>query len=673
MILIFRSTLFLLLCLAVPVTSRADEEGKPKVLVHFMPWYSVSAEGNWGWHWTMNHFDPHEIRWDGRRKIASQDYPLIGPYDSGDETVLQCQILQMKFAGIDGVIIDWYGTDPENDYPMIHERTLALVSMIEKAGLEFAICYEDQAVGQIAEKRGLSEEKQIEVAREHLRWVEENWFSRASYVRLRGKPLLLVFGPQHFEPESWKKVVSDLETSPEVLVLPHLRKDDSVADGIFAWPPVDGGKTISADEWKKRLKAVYEGAGEKTSLIPVAFPGFHDIYREAELHESYGRIDDRYGATFRESLDLAMEQKPEIIQIATWNDYGEGTVIEPTQANGYRFLEELQRRFGSEYSPMDLRLPERLFRRQYTTEENGPVRGKLAEVSRLLFESKCEEAAALLSGIEQIPDSGPAVFSADTRKDRDSRYHLTTDILYREEPELADYGKTRCRLDVYHPAKGTSAKGKKVPVVVWFHGGGISKGHRSIPVPLRNQGVIVVAANYRLSPMVQSPVYIEDAAAAVAWTFQNIESFGGDPGSIFLSGHSAGGYLASMVGFDPRYLKVHGIDANDIAGLIPFSGHSITHFTIRKERGIGGKQAVVDELAPLFHVRKEAPPTLLITGDRELEIYGRYEETAYFWRMMREVGHLDTTLAELEGFDHGAMPEPAFPLLLKFVKRIASE
>ncbi|MDF1861023.1 MAG: carboxylesterase family protein [Verrucomicrobiales bacterium] len=671
MIFFLRSTLFLFVCLVVTVTSRANEEGAPRVLVHFMPWYSVSAEGNWGWHWTMNHFDPHEIRWDGRRKIASHDYPLIGPYDSGNEEVLQCQILQMKFAGIDGVIIDWYGMDQENDYPMIHERTRALVSMIEKAGMEFAICYEDQAVGQIAKKRSLSEEKQIEVARGHLRWVEENWFSRSSYVTHRGKPLLLVFGPQHFEPESWKKVVSNLESSPEVLVLPHLRKDSEVASGIFAWPPVDGGKAISADEWRKRLEAVYEGVEKEESLIPVAFPGFHDIYEQAGLHESYGRIDDRYGATFRESLDLAMEQEPEIIQIATWNDYGEGTVIEPTQANGYRFLEELQRRFGSEYSPMDLRLPERLFRKQYTTVGDGRTSAKLAEVSRLLFESECTAAASLLDGIYPVPDSGPAVFSADWRGDRDSRYHLTTDILYREEEKLTDYEKTRCRLDVYHPAKGAAAKGEKVPVVVWFHGGGISKGHRTIPVPLRNQGVIVVAANYRLSPMVKSPDYIEDAVAAVAWTFQNIESFGGDPDSIFLSGHSAGGYLASMVGFDPRYLKEHGIDANNIAGLIPFSGHSITHFTIRKERGIGGKQAVVDELAPLFHVKKEAPPTLLITGDRELEIYGRYEETAYFWRMMQEVGHPDTTLAELEGYDHGAMPEPAFPLLLSFMKRIS--
>ena len=74
-------------------------------------------------------------KWDGTREIASHDYPLIGLYDSGDEWVLECQIQQMKLAGIDGVIIDWYGIDPINDYPMIHENTKLLVSIIKKAGL----------------------------------------------------------------------------------------------------------------------------------------------------------------------------------------------------------------------------------------------------------------------------------------------------------------------------------------------------------------------------------------------------------------------------------------------------------------------------------------------------------------------------------------------------------
>ena len=82
--------------------------------------------------------------------------------------------------------------------------------------------------------------------------------------------------------------------------------------------------------------------------------------------------------------------------------------------------------------------------------------------------------------------------------------------------------------------------------------------------------------------------YIEDAAAAVAWTFKNIETYGGSPRRIYVSGHSAGGYLTSMVGLDKRWLAAHKVDADALAGLIPYSGHTITHFTVRAERGIDG-------------------------------------------------------------------------------------
>ena len=72
----------------------------------------------------------------------------------------------------------------------------------------------------------------------------------------------------------------------------------------------------------------------------------------------------------------------------------------------------------------------------------------------------------------------------------------------------------------------------------------------------------------------------------------------------------------------------------------------------------------------MYHVRNDAPPMLLITGDREKELLGRYEENAYLWRMMKLAGHTKTTLYELDGFDHGGMAVPAFPLLLQQVRTL---
>ena len=128
-----------------------------------------------------------------------------------------------------------------------------------------------------------------------------------------------------------------------------------------------------------------------------------------------------------------------------------------------------------------------------------------------------------------------------------------------------------------------------------------------------------------------------------------------------------------MITLDKQYLAKYNIDANSIAGIIPFSGQVITHFTVRQERGIKDKQPVIDQYAPLYHVRADAPPMLLITGDREKEMLGRYEENAYMNRMMQLAGSKTTKLYELDGFDHGGMAEPGFPLLLAEVKEITKK
>lgn len=245
-------------------------------------------------------------------------------------------------------------------------------------------------------------------------------------------------------------------------------------------------------------------------------------------------------------------------------------------------------------------------------------------------------------------------------------YHLKENIQYYPDSinHLDSYINERCVLDVYYPKDSAN-----FATVVWFHGGGITGGNKEIPEALKDKGIAVIGVNYRLSPKISAPKYIEDAAASISWVFNNINSFGGDSTLIFISGHSAGGYLAAMVGLDKTWLLKHHIDANNIAGIIPFSGQMITHFTIRNETNISSSKPIIDNFAPLYHVRDDAPPLLLITGDRELELLGRYEENAYLMRMMKVVGHKDTKLFELDGYNHG-IAEPAFPLLLNEVRRI---
>jgi hypothetical protein len=349
---------------------------EPLLLAHYMPWYATkNVSGAWGWHWTMNHFNPERVFADGRREIASHDYPLIGPYDSGDDHALECQVLLMKLAGLDGVVIDWYGTSQINDHVANHRHTLKLIPWLKKAGMRFAVCYEDNAV------KSLKNGDDIRQAEKDLAWAEEHFFSTVNYVRLNGRPVLLVFGPQHLQ---WK---FQLIAKPLVFGLPHLAAKHAL-DGAFAWPPVTGGKRIDPERWRRELDAVY---ASKQPFIATAFPGFHDIYKEAGVHDSYGSIETRGGRTFTESLEQALKSGAPIIQVATWNDYGEGTVIEPTRNHGYRYLEALPRCGEKAH----LRLPVRL----YELRKRGGNAAKLDEAASLLFASKPATATAILDDI----------------------------------------------------------------------------------------------------------------------------------------------------------------------------------------------------------------------------------------------------------------------------------
>lgn len=251
-----------------------------------------------------------------------------------------------------------------------------------------------------------------------------------------------------------------------------------------------------------------------------------------------------------------------------------------------------------------------------------------------------------------------------------TEYKTENNISYYPEniSEKDAYINSQCKLNFYYPTNV-----KNFSTVIWFHGGGLTGGSNELPKELLNENIAVVSVEYRLAPKVKAPAYIEDAAAATAWVFENIEKYGGNKNLIFQSGHSAGGYLGMMITLDKKYLQKYKIDANDIAGLIPFSGQAITHFQIRKEKGIAELQPTIDEYAPLFHVRKDAPPIVLITGDRNLELFGRYEENAYLARMLELVKHPSVKLLEEDGFDHVSMAKPGFPLLLKEIRELSKK
>ena len=243
-------------------------------------------------------------------------------------------------------------------------------------------------------------------------------------------------------------------------------------------------------------------------------------------------------------------------------------------------------------------------------------------------------------------------------------YKLIENIPYISSSETDSYKQERCKLDLYYPTNV-----KDFPTIVWFHGGGLESGSKEIPHELKNKGFAIVGVNYRLSPKAKNPSYTEDAAEAVAWTFKNIEKYGGNVKDIYVAGHSAGGYLTLMVGLDKSYLAKYGIDADSIKGLIPIGGQTNTHYTIRKETGVPMEIPLVDKYAPLNNVRKGIPPMILITGQRDLEMTARYEENAHLAVILEALGNKDILVYEMQGFDHNTDRDPGFFLLERFVNK----
>ncbi len=252
------------------------------------------------------------------------------------------------------------------------------------------------------------------------------------------------------------------------------------------------------------------------------------------------------------------------------------------------------------------------------------------------------------------------------------QYETEQAIPYLADPAAAaaPYAQEKCKLDFYHPAGG-----KGWPTVVYYHGGGLRNGDRSIPAALKNRGWGVVGVSYRLHPKVSHPVYIEDAAAALAWVFKNVEAKGGDPARIFVTGISAGGYLTAMIGLDKSYLEKHGIDADRIAALIPVTGQMITHQTVRVEQGIEPSRyrPTIDKFAPLYHVRKDAPPTLCVTGGWEVDMLMRAEENQYFVGMMKLVGHTNIRQIVIEGADHARCGKECWPHVTAFIGKTLAD
>lgn len=202
-------------------------------------------------------------------------------------------------------------------------------------------------------------------------------------------------------------------------------------------------------------------------------------------------------------------------------------------------------------------------------------------------------------------------------------YTLHRDIPYAEAPGV---DPNLLSLDVYAPP-GAS----ELPVVAMIHGGGWSigdKAHASVGAVkgryFTGQGYVYVSINYRLSPAVMHPVHVADVAKALAFVREHIGEYGGDPGRIYVMGHSAGAHLAALVATDARYLEALGTSPEALSGVILLDGAGYdipanletAGPRLRRiyETAFGTDPAVQRDASPIAHVSAEGtyPPFLIV-------------------------------------------------------------
>ena len=215
----------------------------------------------------------------------------------------------------------------------------------------------------------------------------------------------------------------------------------------------------------------------------------------------------------------------------------------------------------------------------------------------------------------------------------------------------AEYAAGRDRLDVFMPAEISDA-----PVIVFLHGGGLLIGDKSQGLSLAEslvpRGIGVVATNYRLSPGVSHPAHVQDAAAAFAWTIKHIENYGGDPKRVYLAGHSAGAYMATLLALDDSYLHELGLSESSVRGMIAISPFLYVEEVApdRPKSVWGSDTSTWRQASPTSHVGSWRPPLLFVYADRDAE--WRRDQIKRAVAVLESAGQERVEMVEIQDRDH---------------------
>jgi hypothetical protein len=220
-----------------------------------------------------------------------------------------------------------------------------------------------------------------------------------------------IFGPQKIQPVSgnsnihsdalWSQIFANSGTNPTFMPLEYQSSDaGSNADGEFAWPyqsPNTSDHLNQVHNFYNSQAGTLKVAGK--TVGGIAYPGFNDFYAQGGWGSTLFYVPENNGQTLTDLLNLYTTYKTRLdfLQLATFNDYGEGTMFEPTVEDGFRSLNQIQQYTGVSYGTAELQLIYELYLARKKYAGKTAIQAMLDNVSNDLNSLDVNGARSLLS------------------------------------------------------------------------------------------------------------------------------------------------------------------------------------------------------------------------------------------------------------------------------------
>jgi len=311
--------------------AKRDWSGAPRqVLAFYYTWYGTPARhGRWI-HWAEVDPEKGEIR-------TSTHYPALGAYDSHDPKLIDTHIRMAKESGLSGFIATWWGQGTFDD-----QAFRVLLDRAEAQKFHVTVYWET------APGKG---EAQIRRAAADLSYILTNYAARPAFLKLRGKPVIFVYGRTlgQVPYNAWPEIIRRVRARAGDFLLIADRYSEAYArmfDGVHTYNICGKIRGMSLDQVRGWARQAYGKATalarrhRRVSCVTV-IPGYDDT----KIRRPGLKAERRGGRLYETLWREAVRADPDWILITSWNEWHEGSEIEPSREFGDLYL-RLTRRFA---------------------------------------------------------------------------------------------------------------------------------------------------------------------------------------------------------------------------------------------------------------------------------------------------------------------------------------